>query len=167
MIPDTFEPPRTQTFAKFQLAVLGPNFAEPDFRAVCASAPSIRGVFGPTNDWPDANITHETNLADLSRHQREFDERVAFAYALLNASGESYLGCLYIKPIKSKRLQDWRKRLFQAQAFLWLSSVQTELSDSAAFTSLQAWLSDSWPFGSVAWPGRVQGWDEWEALANI
>ena len=167
MIPDIFEPPRTHGFAQFQLAVLGPSFAEQDFLAVRASAANIRGVFGPNNDWPDANITCEENLADLTRHQREFDERVAFAYALLDTAGDDYLGCLYIKPIKSKRVQDSRKQLFQAQAFLWLSSMQTVLSDSTAFARLQAWVSESWPLASVAWPGRVQNWADWKTLADI
>jgi hypothetical protein len=166
MIPDAFDPPRTHAFAPFSLSVLAPRFADQDFEAVRASADRIRGVFGPDNGWPDAQISHAKNLADLIRHEREFDTRIAFAYALLGPSGDGYLGCLYIKPIKSRREQDRRKQLFQAQAFLWLSSTQAVVDDGTAFASLQAWLSESWPFTAVAWPGRDPGWTEWEALAD-
>lgn len=166
MIPDTFDPPRTHAFAPFSLCVLAPRFADQDYEAVRVSADRIRGVFGPYNGWPDAQISHAENLADLIRHEREFDTHTAFAYALLGPSGDGYLGCLYIKPIKSRREQDRRKQLFQAQAFLWLSSIQTVLDDGLAFATLQDWLSASWPWLTVAWPGRVQGWAQWEALAG-
>nr|WP_295769706.1 hypothetical protein [Rhodoferax sp.] len=166
MIPSTFAPPGTHNFALFQLAVLGPPFAEQDFGAVRASAASMRNVFGPANDWPAANISYAENFADLTRHAREFNERVAFAYAVLDAAGDGYLGCFYIKPIKSQRAQDKRKQLFQAQAFFWLSATQTALGDAVAFASLRDWLSECWPFVSVAWPGRAQSCAEWEALAD-
>ncbi len=131
-----------------------------------ASADTLRGVFGPDNGWPDAQMSFDENLADLTRHAREFDERVAFAYALLGPSGEPYLGCLYVYPIKSRREHDKRKTLFQAQAFLWLSVLQNTVSEPLAVSSLQAWLSSTWPLANVAWPGRTHSWPEWEALAG-
>ena len=166
MIPEGFDPPRTHDFSLFKLTVLEPSFAEMDLNAVHVSAENIRNVFGPSNDWPNANITYAEDYADLVRHEREFNERVAFAYSLLDRKGELYLGCLYIKPIKSEREVDRRKQLFQAQAYLWLSSVQFVINQPVALAEIQGWLSNYWPLKSVAWPGRVQSWSEWEALAN-
>ncbi len=166
MIPKEFEPARTADFGKFQLVVLAPDLAEQDHKAVLASADNIRHVFGPTNGWPPSNITFEENLADLTRHAREFDERVAFAYALLDVAQNAYLGCLYIKPIKSRIAADRRKQLFQAQAFLWLSSTQSLVSDDNVFATLRDWLSRQWPFEAVAWPGRSPSWLEWDTLGR-
>jgi hypothetical protein len=162
-----FIPPRTYDFDLFKAAVLSPLFADQDFAAVRASADSIRNVFGPTNGWPDSHISYAENLADLVRHEQEFSDRVAFAYALFDPSGELYLGCLYIKPVKSKVAHDRRRQLFQAQAFFWLSTTHTILNAQDVLPVLQTWLSDYWSLALVAWPGRVQAWAEWEALAGI
>ena len=161
-----FRPPRTYDFGSFKVAILSPHFADHDFAAVRASADSIRNVFGPTNGWPDSHMSYAENLTDLVRHEQEFNAGVAFAYALLDPSEELYLGCLYIKPIKSKIAHDRRRQLFQAQAFLWLSTVHAAVSVQDVLPVFQEWLSDHWSLATVAWPGRIQAWAEWEALAD-
>lgn len=166
MVPASFDPPRMQRLASFQLAVLGPAFAAQDHLAVRRSADRIRHVFGPADDWPDANISWQENLADLVRHEREFDERIAFAYALLDLRGESYLGCLYLRPIKSGQADDRRRQLYQAQAFLWLSALQSAVTDAQALAEIRAWLGERWLLASVAWPGRDPGWPAWHAMAD-
>jgi hypothetical protein len=162
----SFDPPRTKRLTSFQLVVLGPAFAAQDHLAVRGSADRIRHVFGPDDDWPDADISWQDNLADLVRHEREFDERVAFAYALLDLRGEAYLGCLYLRPIKSGQADDLRRQLYQAQAFLWLSVLQSSVTDVQALAEIRAWLGEYWPLASMAWPGRDPGWAAWEAMAD-
>jgi len=149
----------------FQLVVLSPAHAEADFEAVRASASSIRNTFGLHNDWPAADLSFEQNRADLVRHEAEFERRQAFAYALLDPRGAQYLGCVYIKPIKSKLAEDGRKKRFQAQVFFWLSVGTTEPSAGQVLAELNRWLQQDWPFKAVAFPGRVQLWSDWEALA--
>ena len=166
VIPASFHPPRTQRLASFQLAVLGPAYAEQDHLAVRRSANRIRHVFGPADDWPDANISWQENLADLVRHEREFDERAAFAYALLDLRGEAYLGCLYLRPIKSGQADDRRRQHYQAQAFLWLSVLQAAVTDAQALAEIRVWLGERWPLASVAWPGREPAWAAWQAMAD-
>ena len=165
-VPSTFVAPREPHFTRFQGVVLSPAVADLDWQAVRASADTMRHVFGPDNDWPDANISWADNLADLTRHAREFDEQVAFVYALLGPSGSDYLGCVYIKPIKSKRMPDARQQHFQAQVFFWLSSLHTVVAPAEVLAELKAWLQTAWPFAAVAFPGRVQSWADWEALAR-
>ena len=165
LVPSAFEPPRRASLNGFTLEVLGPRHAAADFLAVKSSANDIRHVFGPDNDWPSPDITFEQNLADLERHATEFQRRDAFAYAMLKSPTE-YLGCLYIKPIKSRLAQDPRKALFDAQAFFWLSSVSHPLSAATVHATLDHWLSTHWPFRAVAWPGRIQSWAEWARLAR-
>ena len=165
LVPSTFDPPRGARLDGFTLEVLGPRHAAADFGAVKSSANDIRQVFGPDSDWPAGDITFEQNLADLARHEREFEGRDAFAYSMLKSPTE-YVGCLYIKPIKSRMAEDRRKALFDAQAFFWLSSVPHALSATAVHAVLDQWLRDQWPFRAVAWPGRTQGWAEWAQLAQ-
>lgn len=165
LVPAAFDPPRRVSLDGFTLEVLAPCHADADFRAVKSSANDIRHVFGPESDWPSADITFEQNLADLERHAQEFERRDAFAYSMLKSPTE-YVGCLYIKPIKSRMADDARKALFDAQAFFWLSSVPNPLSATAVHAVLDQWLRDQWPFRAVAWPGRTESWAEWERLAQ-
>jgi hypothetical protein len=155
-VPDSYTPPRVQRFAQFTLEVLSPHFAAQDYAAVTTSADAIRPVFGPANAWPAPDLGFAENLADLERHAREFAERIAFAYALLSPDGERYLGCLYIKPIKSTHAA------YDAQAFFWLSTL-ADRGDLArrVLADLQAWLKTAWPFKAAAFPGRTIGWAEW------
>lgn len=165
LVPSAFEPPISANLDGFTLEVLGPCHAVADFLAVKSSANDIRHVFGPENDWPSVDMSFEQNLADLERHAQEFGRREAFAYAMLK-SPTAYVGCLYIKPIKSRMADDPRKALFDAQAFFWLSSVPNALSATGVHAVLHQWLKDQWPFRTVAWPGRTESWDEWARLAQ-
>ncbi|MEO6919962.1 MAG: hypothetical protein ABI171_13250 [Collimonas sp.] len=165
-IPENYVPPRAYQSDLFCLEVLSPEFAEQDFASVTASANTIRHVFGPANSWPDPQMNYAENLADLERHEREFFERKAFAYSILGLNKSSYLGCLYIKPIKSKMEIDLRKSVYDAQAFFWLAS-QAAAGDLAQviLADLQRWLTQEWRFKAVAFPGRTIGWSEWERMA--
>jgi hypothetical protein len=108
------------------------------------------------------------NRSDLLRHEREFFARKAFAYAIFERStARRYIGCVYIKPIKSRLDSDRRKALFQAQAFCWFSPVATDSAFAAqAADEIMQWIEASWPFTAVAFPGRTIGWDEWNSLAG-
>ena len=120
----------------------------------------------PTNDWPSDNLSFLENLADLERHEAQFREREAFAYSMLDPSGQRYLGCVYIKPIKSKVENDLRKAQFQAQVFFWLSALHREVTDEKTLIELKNWLSKCWPFSRVAFPGREFNWQRWGRMAH-
>jgi hypothetical protein len=166
-IPDSYAPPQIFTSDSFSLEVLSPKFAVQDFASVTASANAIRHVFGPANGWPDPHMSAAENLADLARHAREFFSRQAFAYAILSHDQETYLGCLYIKPIKSRIENDLRKSAYGAQAFFWLDSREnTGNFAEQVLAELQTWLKEAWPFSATAFPGRTIKWLEWERMAT-
>jgi hypothetical protein len=167
LVSHQFEPPETAALPGFVLRVLSPEFANQDLAAVTASADSIRHVFGPDNDWPSERIAFAENEADLARHAREFNERLAFAYALLDPHGVRYLGCLYLKPIKPKTGRDQRHERFDAQAFLWLSVLHQDVSEPEVQAALSEWLSAKWGLVRVAWPGHSPSWDEWKELSSL
>jgi hypothetical protein len=166
LTPAGFIPPKEMKSSSFQLQVLSPKYATQDFEAVLASAAEIRNVFGPANDWPGDSLSFPANLADLARHETEFHEHKAFAYSMLDPSGQRYLGCVYIKPIKSKLENDLRKAQFQAQVFFWLSSLQREVTVEEALAELKNWLAQCWPFRRVAFPGREFNWQLWGEMAH-
>lgn len=165
-VPDDFHAPLELTTDRVALEVLSPRHAAVDFRAIRVNADRIRHVFGPNNGWPAADLSFEQNLADLARHQDEFKRRVAFAYAMLRPETGEYLGCVYIKPIKSKLERDFRKSAYQAQVFFWMAQSEAGPCAEQVLALLVRWLKSAWPFAAVAFPGRLQTWDEWEALAH-
>ncbi len=165
-LPDGFNAPREALVAGMRLTVLSTECADDDFAAVQASADAIRGVFGPNNDWPPTTLTELENRADLARHAQQFDDRTACAYALRDAGSAAYLGCLYLKPVKSRLTLDARRTQFQAQGFVWLDIRQVDGSLNAVRRDLAAWVAQVWPFRDVAWPGHAPNWAAWEALAG-
>ena len=166
LTPTDFIPPSELKSSLFQLQVLSPQFAVQDFEAVVSSTTEIRNVFGPMNDWPNDGLSFSENLTDLERHEAEFHDRKAFAYSMLDSSGHRYLGCVYIKPIKSKVANDLRKTQFQAQVFFWLSSLHRDVTVEKTLDELKIWLSQSWPFRRVAFPGREFTWGLWAEMAR-
>ncbi|MQR02442.1 hypothetical protein [Glaciimonas soli] len=166
-IPDDFAAPSVQHFDQFVLEVLSPKFTDQDFAAVVASPNDIRYVFGPNNAWPSPQMTLTENLADVTRHEKEFVDRKAFAYAIRSLDGERYLGCVYIKPIKSRIENDLRKSLYDAQVFFWVSSIEnTGNLDQLILVNIQDWLQKAWPFKATAFPGRTINWQEWEQMEH-
>ncbi|QNM96195.1 hypothetical protein [Chitinimonas koreensis] len=165
-VPATFSAPREWRHPLFQLQVLAPIHAEPDYEAVMTSADAIRHVFGRDSDWPDPQMSFEENRGDLERHETEFEQDVAYAYAMLDPAGERYLGCVYIRPIKSRIEGDLRQQRYQAQTIFWLSSLHAQIDAQQTLDILKAWIADGWPFERVAFPGREIDWPTWEAMAR-
>lgn len=166
-IPDTFDPPRSYRSHRLALEVLSPRYAEQDYACVCASRPAMRAVFGHDQGWLSDDWTYAQNLADLERHEREFDTREAFAYAVFELVDEAvdYAGCLYIKPIRPRSENDKRMTRFDAEAFCWFSMATHDPQFGAlAAEELMAWVRHGWPFEAVAFPGRTIAWPEWRAL---
>jgi len=154
MVQNSFQAPTMWETQNFKLEVLSPKYAIQDYEAVTASASKIRYVFGPTNDWPSESISFEENLNDLKRHEKEFMERTAFAYAVIGKVGNEYLGCIYINPVQSQIKSNSTEPMRQAEVYFWVSSLQTTISELELFETIKTWLSTSWPFEHVNFPDR-------------
>ena len=51
---------------------------------------------------------------------------------------------------------------FDVYATCWVRDSERETGlDQHVFDSFRSWLSDKWPFESVAFPGRLISWSEW------
>ncbi|KAB8033265.1 hypothetical protein [Fluviispira multicolorata] len=149
----------------FQLKPLSPLFAAEDFIAIKLSEKEIKYVFGRAHEWPTCDLSFDDNYNDLVRHEKEFNERISFAYAILSPDDGHYLGCLYIMPIKSIEENDLRKTFFNAQAFFWINTSYNKNNlEQNIFTEIETWLKEIWPFQKVAFPGRTVAWEIWEQL---
>ncbi len=162
-VPDDFDVPLTHVCDGERLEPLSAALASEDHAAISASVKRIRHLFGSHNDWPPATLSDAENRADIARHERAFAARQGFTFSLLGRTTGDYRGCFYIKRIKSRLDVDHRKRVFDAQAFLWLSeSCYSVARDAEAARNLQDWLASAWPFRRVAWPGRDIASLDWQ-----
>jgi hypothetical protein len=126
-----------------------------DYEAVMASQEQLRQ--GSTHGWPRAGFTLAENLADLSEHEREFVERKAFVYTVLDPGETRCLGCVYIYP----RERVLRACHADAAAIAAIGDDEAEVSfwartdrladelDRRLLTALLPWLTEAFAFAHV------------------
>ncbi len=106
--------------------------------------PGFRDGDVDAHGWPLAMSVGD-NLADLVIHRREFDERVAYVYSVIDPATDDVIGCVYIDPDDTgqaeMKMTCWT-RLSHAHLY-------RELHDT-----VDAWLEAEWPFDSVRAPGH-------------
>ena len=85
----------------------------------------------------------EANLDDLVGHHKEFVERVAFAYSVLD--GDDVVGCLYIRPTRADG--------YDAEVVSWVRASRPEL-DRVVWQAVSTWLATDWPFTNPHYAAR-------------
>lgn len=157
-VPDDVDIPAGLGTDSFRLRKLTINDLVKDYDAVMSSVDHLRGVFGPDDNWPQG-LSLEENLVDLGWHQKEFEIRSSFAYTVMSPDESSCLGCVYVDPSE--------KRDYEASVILWVrQSMLVNGMDEMLFSTVKAWLSESWWFTEVAYPGRDISWQQWNRLPN-
>lgn len=155
LLKSNFIPPRKIEISSMTVEVLGPKHNQMDFDAWTSSLESLKGIFGPRNGWPGEVDSLEHNLKDLENHLREFEEKEAFAYSLLNKDETICVGCLYIRPSKTNEF-NWR-------VDFWFSNSHKKLEENF-YSWLKDWLRIEWGFEKVAFPGRSISWQKYYQL---
>ena len=146
-VPIDFKVPGGLETKRFRLRKLTVKDAEKDFDAIISSVGHLKDVFGPGSDWPPKNLTAEHNRAYLLQHQKESEERIGFAYTVLNLDESQCLGCVYIYP---SHLPE-----FDAVVFLWVRRSEYEKGlDPVLFNVVKDWIKLEWPFNKVTYPNR-------------
>lgn len=145
IVPAYFTAPARFDGPGFHLRMLTIHDAVKDFDAVMGT-PHLRGLMDPRSTWPDG-LTLESNLIDLGWHQREFFMGHSFAYTVMNDDESRCLGCCYLNP------SDWVG--FDAFAYYWGRDLGIEAEIGTVFRRLIA----TFPWESVAFPGRDHGWN--------
>jgi hypothetical protein len=153
LVPPDFSVPLRLQADGFHLRMLTVNDLVKDYDAVMSSAAHLKTAMGPGRTWPDG-LTLEDDLIDLGWHQREFRLRRSFCYTVMSPDEAICLGACYIYPSE--------KAGYDAKAFWWVrTSALAEGYDERLGEAFRRWLSTSWPFRRVAFPGRDISWSDW------
>lgn len=146
-VPPDFEIPVGFEDTMFKARMLTVNDVVKDYDAVMSSVEHLRCVFGSDSTWPKADMSFEQDLIDLGWHQKEFQNRSSFAYTAMNPDESECLGCVYIYPS--------RREDIDAVVIMWVrKSAYDRGMDGPFEAAVRAWVTDSWPFRRVAYPGR-------------
>jgi hypothetical protein len=141
-LPTAFELPRAAETARFRLRPITIHDAFKDYDAVMSSRERLWQRFGAAWGWPPADLTIEQNIVDLGWHQKEFQLRSSFDYALMSLDEARLLGCVYVDPPEDAAVD--------AEVWFWVrdSEIASGLeAEVEAF--LGPWLGAHWPFATV------------------
>jgi hypothetical protein len=147
-LPRDFIVPATAETARFRLRSITIHDAFKDYDAVMSSREHLWRRFGALWGWPAADLTLEQNIVDLGWHQKEFQLRSSFDYAVMSLDESRLLGCVYIDPPDQP----------STEADLWFWARHSELAgglEDELARFLEGWLAQKWPFGVVSLNGAV------------
>ena len=156
LVPEYFEVPRLAETPEFRVRLISVLDVVKDYEAVMTSRDHLWGVF-PWYKWPKAEMTIEEDFRDLDWHEREFEKRSSFCYAVFTRDESQEIGCIYVFPCK--------KSSYDAIIILWVRASKLESGfDQELYEFTRSWMSEKWPFKKVAFPGRDISWEKWKKV---
>jgi hypothetical protein len=139
------------------LRVLRPDVTELDYDALMESRVRLRRW--SSSSWPADDFTLEKNREDLIGHEREWENREAFAYTVLNPDGSQCEGCVYmyglgswLHHVKFEREGDGDQLPDETPVVtFWVrdSALERRL-DQQLLTGLREWFKQEWPYQEIA-----------------
>ncbi len=146
-LPREFAVPAVVGTRSFRLRSITIHDAFKDYDAVMSSREHLWSRFGAIWGWPAADLTIEQNIIDLAWHQKEFQLRSSFDYAVMSLDEARLLGCVYIDPPADPG----------TEADVWFWVRQSELANGMEDELGQfvvSWLASAWPFSTVTLNGH-------------
>lgn len=154
--PDFAVPTLVET-PGFKLVPLGPALVDIDFAAYMSSIAHLQQSFTRSTSWPREGITDAEAMADMENEAARFESRRSFAYAVLTPDGMRERGCIYVAPSPVPG--------YGAVVRLWVTQAEYDAGfDAELYAWARGWMASTWPFASVAFPGRAIAWEEWDTL---
>ena len=155
-LPKDFIVPRLKETNRFRIRPLTIHDVVKDYEAVMSSRDHLWSIFGERWGWPPEDLSLEQDLIDLGWHQKEFQLRSSFNYAVMSLDEKKLLGCVYIDPPA--------KASFEAEVYLWARQSELENGlEEELFEVVKKWVDQEWPFKRVVYPGRDMSWQDYEA----
>ena len=143
-VPDDFEPPVALDGPGFRLEPLTGEHNARDHAAWSGSMEHIHRTPGfQQGNWPH-EMTPDQNLADLIRHDKDFQARRGFTYTVLDPD-DDIVGCVYIYPLAGDPTA--------ANVSSWVTEARADL-DTPLYTAVSEWLERDWPFPRVEYGAR-------------
>ena len=141
LVPDDFVVPLSFDGPGFRMEPLGPQHNERDHDAWMSSIGHIWETPDfPAGTWP-TTMSSESNLADLVRHAKDFEDRVGFTYSILDA--DEVIGCVYIYPSPTA----------DAAVSSWVRASRADM-DVVTWQAISTWLETDWPFAAIEYGAR-------------
>ena len=147
LVPASFVVPEKLETPDFRIRKLTFRDADRDYQAVMSNIDLIRKSRG--GDWPSAELTFEDDQIDLAWHQREFERRTSFAYAVMALDETECLGCVYLYPPGFRGQQSAGAEV--DVSFWVVQAAYNRGLYAVLFGTIQRWLVD-WPFRSITSP---------------
>jgi hypothetical protein len=141
------------------LRVLRPDVTELDYAALMESRERLRRW--SNSAWPADDFTLDGNREDLIGHEREWEDRDAFAYTVLNSDGTRCEGCVYIYPLGRWLEHCGFERGEDSEQFdddtpavtFWVrDSALAAGLDRQLLEGLREWFKQDWPYEQVVFP---------------
>lgn len=153
-LPEDFVVPTLVAGQRFRIRPLTVHDVVKDYDAVMSSRDRLWAEYGDHWGWPAADLTFEQALIDIGWLQKEGQLRRSFTYAVLTADEERLLGRVHIVP--PHRPGPDAGVVFWVRSDEDGSGLEKELEDF-----VREWLSVTWPFKDVRYPGRDISWADW------
>ncbi|HVG68832.1 MAG TPA: hypothetical protein VM785_11590 [Gaiellales bacterium] len=143
-VPDDFEPPVALDGPGFRLEPLTGEHNARDHAAWSGSMEHIHRTPGfQQGNWPH-EMTLDQNMADLIRHDKDFQARRGFTYTVLDPD-DDVVGCVYIYPLAGDPSA--------ANVSSWVTEARADL-DAPLYHAVSEWLERDWPFPRVEYGAR-------------
>lgn len=138
-----FDVPFKAEASNFTLSALSIHDVVKDYDAVMTSRDRLWRRFGEVWGWPAENLSFEQDLIDLAWHQKEFELKNSFAYAVKNPDQSKILGCVYLYPSSSNNID--------ADVWFWAreSELQSNLEEHIKVFLID-WLNSRWSLSRVS-----------------
>lgn len=147
-------PPATLTTETYTLRPITAQDAEIDHAAVMESRDYLR-VWEQTG-WPEEGFTVAANREDLVGMEQRHQDGAAYSYTVLDPSGTTCLGCVYVMPhdaaflarstvtpIGTDRWED-----VDAATYFWVrKSALAAGTDRSLLQTLRTWFAHEWDLG--------------------
>jgi len=154
-----FQAARRVDLGDCRLVVATPEWAVEDLEAVAASRQRLKGLFGPHDEWPQADLSVEQNRTDLRWHRDEFEAGTSFAWLIVTPDETRSIGCLYLYPTQSPN--------HAAEGFLWTRTDLTAIPSQRIEHRVIRWVEHDCGLENVIWPGRSVSHADWTARGFV
>ena len=157
-VPADYVVPKVWKTSGYQLVPLSPAIVRQDYDAYMSSIEHLRKTFSDGR-WPSPEITMADAMKDMESEESRFESRRSFAYGVLTLDGKKELGSVYVRPS--------RKAGYDAVVTMWVTKEMYDKGfENQLFGDVKQWVSSSWPFAKVAYPGKEISKQEFAKLPD-
>jgi virginiamycin B lyase len=149
-VPESFMAPPPPAIPGYTWNILEPEILKQDYVALA----TLGGRIEPMKS------TIDEDYGEVKRHRWEFQHQTSFAYGVLTEDGSEEVACVYLNPSKKAGYEATVRIVVTAhgEQMKLLPTLQSAVKD---------WVTASFPFKKVAYPGLDMPMADWNALPNL